>query len=134
MSEIEGASIIEPPRPWETIMDGDYAIVELFGHTTLVGRIEEVERFGTKMLAIQPIFAGKLLDPIYHGGPSIYRLTPCSREIAWTRQHKEGWQLPPTIRAVIPVDQLPPLPETSPSPKSDLFETHQTLSGFSRYR
>ena len=25
---------------------GEYAIVELFGHTTLVGRISEIERFG----------------------------------------------------------------------------------------
>ena len=31
---------------------GEYAIVELFGHTTLVGRIAEVERFGAKMMAL----------------------------------------------------------------------------------
>ena len=35
---------------------GDYAIVELLGHTTLVGRITEVEKFGTKMLAIETLF------------------------------------------------------------------------------
>jgi hypothetical protein len=118
MSEIEDAFVAELPRPWETIQDGDYAIVELFGHTTLVGRIEEVERFGTKMLAIQPIFAGKLLGPIYNGGAAIYRLTPCSREVAWTKQHREEWQLPATIRAVIPQDQLPLPMSLSEAPPS----------------
>lgn len=40
------------PKPWEAIPDGDFAIVELFGHTTLVGRITEVEQFGAKMLLV----------------------------------------------------------------------------------
>jgi hypothetical protein len=57
---------------------GEYAIVELFGHTTLVGRIAEVERFGTKMLAIEPLYDGQLLGCVFHGGASIYRLTPCT--------------------------------------------------------
>jgi hypothetical protein len=110
--EMENAAEIltgapENPRPWESIAEGEYAIVELFGHTTLVGRICEIERFGAKMLAIEPVFNGKLLDPIYHGGAAIYRLSPCSREIAWLRGHKESWQLPPAIRAIIPPDLLP---------------------------
>ena len=78
--------------------EGDYAIVELFGHTTLIGRVAEVERFGAKFLALEPLFNGTLLPAIFHGGAAIYRLTPCSRQIAWERQHKEGWSLPPTIR------------------------------------
>jgi hypothetical protein len=86
----------------DDLPDGDYAIVELFGHTTLVGRIEEVQRFGTKMLAIQPLFDGELLGPILHGGAAIYRLTPCSREIAWDRQPTRGYQLPAAIRAIVP--------------------------------
>lgn len=86
---------------------GDYAIVELFGHTTLVGRIGEIERFGTKMLAIEPLFNGQLLSPVFHGGASIYRLTPCSALVAWKQQPKEGWQLPPTIRTVVPAALLP---------------------------
>lgn len=83
---------------------GEYAIVELFGHTTLVGRIAEVERFGTKMLAIEPIFAGEFLGPVYHGGAAIYRLTPCSAEIAFNKAPKENqeWSLPASIRATVP--------------------------------
>lgn len=94
-------------NPWESIADGEYAIVELFGHTTLVGRVTEIERFGAKMMAIEIIFGGKLLVPIYHGGAAIYRMSPCSRRTAWERQHKEPWQLPPAIRAVLPPELLP---------------------------
>ena len=94
-------------KPWEQLPAGEYAIVELFGHTTLLGRIAEVERFGAKMLAIEPLFNGKLLDPIYHGGAAIYRLSPCSAQVAWARQHKEAWQFPPSIRAVLPPELLP---------------------------
>jgi hypothetical protein len=82
--------------------DGEYAIIELFGHTTLVGRITEVERFGTKMLALEPLFAGALLGEVFHGGAAIYRLTPCSREIAWAKQPRRNYELPPTILATVP--------------------------------
>ena len=90
----------------ETMPPGEYAIVELFGHTTLVGRIAEVERFGTKMLAIEPLFGGALLDPVFHGGAAIYRLTPCSAEIAWKEQPRREYQLPPSIRVTIPAALL----------------------------
>lgn len=87
--------------------DGDYAIVELLGHTTLVGRITEVERFGTKMLAIEPLFAGRLLPPVFQGGASIYRLTPCSATVAWAKQPRANYQLPPAILAIVPPEALP---------------------------
>jgi len=85
---------------------GEYAIVELFGHTTLVGRIAEVERFGAKMLALEPLFGGELLPAIFHGGSSIYRLTPCSAEVAHARQPREAWQVPAPIRAILPAAML----------------------------
>lgn len=102
------------PKPWEAIPDGDFAIVELFGHTTLVGRIAEVEQFGAKMLAIQPLFSGTELPVVLHGGSAIYRLTRCSREVAWAKQPKDDWSLPASIKAIIPPAALPaptPLPE-----------------------
>lgn len=95
------------PKPWEAIADGEFAIVELFGHTTLIGRIAEVERFGVKMLAIEPLFNGALLGTVFHGGATIYRLTPCSREVAWERQPREDYQLPPAVRAIVPPALLP---------------------------
>lgn len=95
------------PKPWEAIPDGQFAIVELFGHATLVGRIAEVEQFGSKMLAIQPLFNGAELPVVLHGGASIYRLTRCTREVAWEQQPKVAWNLPASIQALIPPAALP---------------------------
>ena len=91
---------------------GEYAIVEIMGHTTMVGRIQEIERFGTKMLAIEPLFNGEFLTPVYQGGSSIYRLTPCSAEIAYREMPKKEWQLPTALRVIVPANLLPP-PETT---------------------
>jgi hypothetical protein len=98
------ADIIDVGKPGYP--PGEYAIVEIMGHTTMVGRITEVERFGTKMLAIEPLFAGQLLDVIYQGGPSIYRLTPCSAETAYREQPMKEWQLPAAVRKIVPVALL----------------------------
>ena len=86
-----------PTRP-----PGDYAIVELFGHTTLVGRYAEVERFGTKMLALEPLFRDEMLSPVFHGGAAIYRLTPCSAEVAYKQQPTREYELPPAVRSIVP--------------------------------
>lgn len=94
MSETTDAAPTYPP--------GDYAIVELFGHTTIVGRIAEVEHFGTKMLAIEPLFNGQLLPAVLQGGTSIYRLTPCTPETAFRNQPKHHWQLPSPIAVTLP--------------------------------
>ena len=48
------AEIMPPVAPWAALPEGQYAIVELMGHTTLVGRVTEIERFGTKMLGMRP--------------------------------------------------------------------------------
>ncbi|GGJ13993.1 hypothetical protein [Neoroseomonas lacus] len=94
---------------------GDFAIVELFGHTTLIGRIAEVERFGAKMMALEPLFANELLPAVFHGGASIYRLTPCTAEVAFARQPREAWQLPAPIRCIVPAGLLP-----APEPRGDI--------------
>ena len=86
---------------------GDYCIAELFGHTTLVGRFAEVELFGSKMLAIEPLLNSVLLPVVYHGGAAIYRLSPCSAEVAYKHQPTESYHLPPSIRAIIPAALLP---------------------------
>lgn len=92
---------------------GEYAIVEVLGHRTIIGRVEEVERFGTKLLSIEPVFNGELLDAVLIGGSSIYQFTPCSAAVAVERQPKEDWQLPPSVRAVLP-ERLLPAPEFEP--------------------
>ena len=115
--EATTAEIMPPVAPWEALPDGQYAIVELMGHTTLVGRVTEIERFGTKMMGIEVLFAGQLLPVILQGGAAIYRLTMCSPEAAWKKQHKPEhmWSLPDPIRAIVPVALLPaPAAPTQP--------------------
>lgn len=106
---IATTEVLPPAAPWEALPEGQYAIVELMGHTTLVGRVTEIERFGTKMLGIEPIFAGQLLPVVLQGGAAIYRLTMVSPETAWKRQHKpeQIWRLPDPIKAIVPVALLP---------------------------
>jgi hypothetical protein len=118
----EGRMTLEAEKTWLDLPAGEYAIVELFGHTTLLGRFSEVERFGTRMLALEPLFNGKLLDPVFHGGAAIYRLSPCSPQVAWERQHTDLWQFPPAIRAVIPPELLPAPQEPPPAPTSDMAD------------
>ena len=97
-----------PPLP-----AGEYCIAEFFGHVTIVGRYREVEMFGVKMLAIEPLFRNTLLPVVVHGGASIYRLTPCEVETARKHQPMEDYQLPPSIRANVPVRLLPATAEPS---------------------
>ena len=105
-----------PEAPPKEYPAGEYAIVEIMGHTTLVGRFAEVERFGTKMLAIEPIFCGEFLPVVLHGGPSIYRLTQVSAEIAFREAPTRPYQLPPAIKAMVPVALLEA--ETARPPRS----------------
>ncbi len=68
--------------------EGDYAIVEALGHRTLIGRVSEIERFGTKLLQVEPLFGDVMLGPILLGGGSIYQFTPCSADVAFARRPK----------------------------------------------
>lgn len=97
----------EVAKPETTLPDGDYAIVECMGHSTIIGRYMEVERFGNKMLQIEPIFCGELLPPILQAGSSLYRFTPCSKEVAAARGAKSHYQLPDAVRAALPPTALP---------------------------
>jgi hypothetical protein len=53
------------------------------------GRLAEVSKFGTTMLAIEPIFSGEMLPAVLHGGSSIYRMTPCSADVAFKKAPTE---------------------------------------------
>jgi hypothetical protein len=98
--------------------DGDYAIAEIMGHSTMIGRFAEVERFGTKMLQLEPIWENKLLPAVFVGGSSLYRFTPCTREVAFARQPTGRYQLPDAVRATLPPEVRPALP----APTNDAFE------------
>jgi hypothetical protein len=52
----DAVEVLPPPRPWEALPEGTYAIVELMGHTTLVDRVTKIERFGAMMLGMEMLF------------------------------------------------------------------------------
>lgn len=61
----------------------EYAVVEVFGHQRHIGRICEVERFGTKMMRMdEPIGAEtatfERFTTYFLSGASIFRMTPCT--------------------------------------------------------
>jgi len=102
--------------------EGEYAIVELLGHRTLIGRIAEVERFGTKLLGIEMLFCGKLLPQTLHHGSAVYSLTMIDRETAIRRQATREWQLPVSLRASIE-------PAALPVPEGESAEEAETTDG-----
>jgi len=87
--------------------EGEYAIVEALGHRTLVGRVAEVERFGTKMLQVEPLFDTVMLGPVLLGGSSIYQFTPCSADVAFQRRPRQDYELPASVFATVPALALP---------------------------
>lgn len=65
---------IEPLAP-----DDELAIVEVMGHRRHVGRILEVERFGTKMLRVDVPNGGDFAKGYvshFYGGQAIFCITP----------------------------------------------------------
>ncbi len=116
MSETTASA--EAARP--ELPDGDYAIVELLGHRTLIGRVAEIERFGTKLLQVEAIFQDRLLTPTLHHGNAIYGMTPCSRDVARQRQAKHDYQLPAPLLATIGPDALPA--PAAPATVADLVD------------
>lgn len=95
------------PIAADNLPEGEFAIVEALGHRTLVGRVSEVERFGTKMLQVEPFFGDVMLGPVLLGGGSIYQFTPCSARTAYDRRPRQTYQLPPSVAATIPPLALP---------------------------
>lgn len=86
--------------------DGDYAIVEMLGHRTYAGRVSEIERFGSKLCAIEPIYKGALLEPVLISGGSIYQFTPCTKTVALAYAPTEDCYLAAPVRERLPVELL----------------------------
>ncbi|HEY9678615.1 MAG TPA: hypothetical protein V6C76_11435 [Drouetiella sp.] len=76
-----------------------WAIVELMGHVRMAGRVTEEPRFGTALGRIDiPTDDGFVTQ--YFGGSSVYRVSPCSEEVARSAakhnkvQPVHHWELP----------------------------------------
>lgn len=60
--------------------EADYAVIEIFGHRRLAGRVIEVEKYGTKLLRIDIPEKGKFVNGFttqMYGGASLFSVTPC---------------------------------------------------------
>jgi len=62
-------------------MNQFWGILELMGHVRLGGLISEEEKFGVKMGRIDVPVEESFVTQ-YFGGSSVYRLTPCTEEVA----------------------------------------------------
>jgi len=82
-----------------------FALVEQMGFHKTVGRVREVEQYGTKMLRLDvPVLGkdGRLTDEVttrFCGGPSIYQVTPLSEALALDQLKRQG-----DVRPASPVD------------------------------
>lgn len=99
----DAGAILDPAA----LPDGIYAVVEQLGHSTLVGRVTEIERFGAPFLQIEPLFRDVMLGPVLIGGATIYRFTPCSAPAAWGLRAKYRHELPASVAALIPAEVDP---------------------------
>lgn len=104
------------PAPTIELPEGEYAIVEMMGHRKMIGRISEIEKFGAKFMALEPVLNGALLPPVLIGGPSIYAVTPCDAAAALRNQPKREWELPESLRATL-------LPDALPAPEARVVES-----------
>lgn len=94
-----------------------WAIVELFGHVKLAGRVTEEDVFGRTLGRIDiPTLDGGFVTQ-YFGGGSIYRLTPCSEEAA--RQVARGAGTPKIYRLELTAPPQPPDYDEDPSDFDD---------------
>ena len=84
----------------------EYAIVEIMGRRTIIGRVSEVTRFGGTLMSIEPIYRGELLPAVLINSVSIYQYTPCSEAVAKAQAPKDTWQLPASVRFSVPVHLL----------------------------
>jgi hypothetical protein len=66
---------IKPIQTW--------AVVELMGHVKSAGLVSEENHFGTVMLRLDiPEVGDKPARTEFYGGSAIYRVTPCTEEVA----------------------------------------------------
>lgn len=96
----ESAAVAEPmvettQGPDVANPDAEYAVVEIFGHRRHVGRILEVERFGTKMLRVDVPTDGDFAKGFvshFYGGASIFGLTPTDLDtVQRSNKPREGY-------------------------------------------
>jgi hypothetical protein len=108
----------------------EWAIVEIMGHLRRAGRISEVTKFGALLLRVDIPVIGDADGETswateFFGGASIYRLRPCTEEIARAAARQIG-----DPRPVAPVAYRPRLPAPEPTfdDHEDIFDWYEDFS------
>jgi hypothetical protein len=78
MTEIQGCL---PPTESANGAFESWAVLEMMGHLRMAGRVSEEERFGSKVGRID-VPQGDKFVTCYFTAASIYRLTPCTEDVA----------------------------------------------------
>lgn len=74
----------------DTAYEG-WALVEQMGFRKTVGKVREVEQFGTKMLRLDvPISGTEEWTTRFCGGPSLYQVTPLADDVAIDMAKRQG--------------------------------------------
>lgn len=88
-----------------------WAVVELMGHRRIVGKCEEVEMCGSKLLRVDvPRLDGQAAFSQFYGGNAIYCMTPVTEEVAMAmlqRTRPEPWFAYEMPRAIEKPDDNP---------------------------
>lgn len=68
-----------------------WALVEQMGFRKTVGKVREVEMYGTKLLRLDvPVPGTEDWTTRYCGGPSIYQITPLADDVAADMAKRQG--------------------------------------------
>jgi hypothetical protein len=70
-----------------------WAIVSLFGHTQLAGRVSEVQRFGETLALVEVPLEDGSFRREYVGGKAIFRVSECTEEVARAAALPPRWYL-----------------------------------------
>lgn len=95
----------------EPVAIAEWAIVELMGHVRMAGLVSEEQHFGATLGRIDIPRGDTEYATQFFGGGSVYRISPCSEEVA---------------RAVAARNQPAPVHQWElPAPKAERIEDHK---------
>lgn len=83
-----------------------WAHIELFGHKSYFGRIQEATRLGAVGAAIEPITAAGFVAAIWRNGAAIYGVTPMAEEDVRRAVMPRAWRACETFKASVALPDL----------------------------
>lgn len=94
----------------ETAPVAEWAIVELMGHVRMAGLVSEEQHFGATLGRIDIPRGDTEFATQFFGGGSVYRISPCSEEVARAVAARnqpmpvQRWELPSPAEPAKPVE------------------------------